>query len=116
MVKNMGGLADNREMTMMVRRRRHGTFRIGPVRARQIRRDDRVGDPPVDVIGFTVMMVRLRVNMDQRNGQHPNRQPREDHQAWLQHIRERLWHESVHLDLARTVAQAVNRVKCRHIS
>jgi hypothetical protein len=78
MVKNMGGLAYNREMTMMVRRRSHGTFRGGPILARQIRRDDRVGDPTVDVIGFAVMMVSLRMNMDQRHSQHPGGQPRQD--------------------------------------
>lgn len=96
----MGGLADERAMTIVVRMRSHGTFSVGPILARQIRRDDRVGDATVDVIGFTVMMVNLWMNMDQRYGQHPGRQPREDHQAWPQHIREHLWHESVHLDLA----------------
>ncbi len=65
----MGGLAD------------HGTFRIGPILARQIRRDDRVGYSAMGMTGLTVVMVRLRVNMDQRNGQHPSRQPRHDHWA-----------------------------------
>gem|GEM_PF-5239883 len=74
----MGGLADNRAMTIVVHRRRHGTFRIGPIRARQIRRDDRVGYSAMGMIGLTVVMVRLRVNMYQRNGQHPGSQPRED--------------------------------------
>ena len=116
MVKRVGGLTDDRRMSIGIRRGSVDSFRTVPILARQIRRDDRVGYSAMGMTGLTVVMVRLRVNMDQRNGQHPNRQPREDHQACPQHIREHLWHESVHLDLARTVAQAVNRVKCRHIS
>src|SRR5712691_3735826 len=100
MVKNMGGLAYNREMTIMLRRRSHGTFRGGPILARQIRRDDRVGDPTVGMTGLTVMMVRLRVHVNQRNGHHPDRQPREDHQARPQHMREQMMHGPIPISIS----------------
>ena len=105
MVKNMGGLADNREMTMMVRRRSHGTFRGGPILARQIRRDDRVGDPTVDMIGFTVMMVGLRMNMNQRHSQHPGRQPRHKNCTSPGHTGKHVRHIFLHINLVTTVAQ-----------
>lgn len=101
----MGGLADNRAMTMVVRRRSHGTFRIGPILARQIRRDDRVGYSAMDMTGLTVVMVRLRVNMDQRNGQHPNRQPRHKDCTSLGHAGKHVLHIFLHINLVTTVAQ-----------
>ena len=101
----MGGLAYNREMTIMVRRRSHGTFRGGPILAGQIRRDDRVGDPPVDVIGFTVMMVSLWMDMDQRHSQHPGGQPRHKDCTSLGHAGKHVLHIFLHINLVTTVAQ-----------
>jgi hypothetical protein len=98
-------------MTMVVRRRSRVPVGIGPVLARQIGGDDRVGESAMGMTGLAMVMVRLRVNMDQRHGQHPRRQPREDHHACPQRIREPVWHEPVHLDLAGTVAHGTVAVK-----
>ena len=116
MVKRVGELTDDRGVFISIRSRSPGSAIVRAMLTRKIGRKDRVGEPAMDVIGFAVMMVSLWVNMDQRNSQHPGRQPREECHACPQHIREHLWHESIHLDLARTVAQAANRVKCQDIS
>jgi hypothetical protein len=81
MVKRVGGLTDDRGMSIGFPRGSRGSFSIVPILARKIRRDDRVENSTVGVAGLTVAMIRLRVNMDQRNGQHPNRQPRQDRWA-----------------------------------
>jgi hypothetical protein len=75
MVKNMGGLADDPPMSIGTRKGSVDSFRTVPILARQIRRDDRVGDPAMGMTRLTVVMVRLRMNMNQRNGQHPDGQP-----------------------------------------
>jgi hypothetical protein len=38
-----------------------------------------MGNPTVDVTKLIVVMVCFRVNVDQRDGQHPDRQPRQNH-------------------------------------
>jgi hypothetical protein len=90
----MGGLAHN-----------HGTFRIGPILAWKIIRENRVKNCTVGMTGLTVVMVRLRVHMDQRNGQHPGGQPRHEDCTSLRHAGKPVLHIFLHSDLVSTVAQ-----------
>ena len=42
-----------------------------PVFALKVLREDGVEDPTVDMTGYSMMLIRIGMNMDQRDGEHP---------------------------------------------
>ncbi len=100
MVKDVSGRANDQPMSFGVRRGSNNSFRPVPILARKISSDDRVENSTVGMTGLTVVMVRLRVHVNQRNGHHPDRQPREDHQARPQHMREQMMHRPIPISIS----------------
>lgn len=79
MVQRVGGRPYLEGLPRDVLLRCCGLALTGGKLAWQIGRENCVGSPTVDVTKLIVVMVCFRVNVDQRDGQHPGRQPRQNH-------------------------------------
>ena len=55
--------------------------------ALQVLRKDGVEDPTVDMIGYSMTMIRIGMDVDQRDHEHPEDQPQDRNDAKPTHLR-----------------------------
>ena len=78
--------AKERKNRQLNHRRSVMLLRMMPVFALQVLREDGVEDPTADMIGYSMTLIRIGVDVDQRDHEHPEDQPQDRNDAKPTHV------------------------------